>query len=60
MRDVGWLLESIRQGGEANAIIWRDTPYTYRWFCKRVEELQVELDRHGVAPGDVIAIVGDL
>ncbi len=59
MKDVGWLLESIRQGGEANAIVWRDTPYTYRWFCKRVEELQVELDRHGVAPGHVIAIVGD-
>ncbi len=56
---IGWLLERMAQWSETPAIIWRDQPFTYRWFLENIDFWGRQLDTLSVQPGQVIALEGD-
>jgi long-chain acyl-CoA synthetase len=59
MMAIGWLLERMAQWSETPAIIWRDQPFTYRWFLENIDFWGRQLDTLSVQPGQVIALEGD-
>jgi long-chain acyl-CoA synthetase len=56
---ITWFLERLTQRGEQPAFIWSDQPYSYAWLAREVGEWQGRLRQAGVAPGQIVAVVGD-
>jgi long-chain acyl-CoA synthetase len=56
---IDWLLERMREFGDAPAVVYRDRTATFSELLARTAAWQHELDRLGVEQGDVVAMHGD-
>ena len=56
---VDFLLERFRSAADGIAFIDADQPYTYGWILDRTPEYVAFFDQHGIASGDIVAIVAD-
>jgi len=56
---VDFLVERFREYGAQEAIIWRDTVYSYNWIVQRLSEWTNYLNDHGVVSGTVVALEAD-
>jgi acyl-coenzyme A synthetase/AMP-(fatty) acid ligase len=56
---ITWFLENLAARGEAPAFIWSDRTYSYGWLAGEVAAWQERLRQAAVAPGQVVAVVGD-
>ena len=54
-----WLVERLREGGEAPAIVRGDHAFSYSALSARVRELVDELEDRGVPRGAVVSLEGD-
>jgi long-chain acyl-CoA synthetase len=54
-----WLFERMDEWRHHPALVWRDTPVTYGELLERSRELEGELQRRAVSPGDVVLVEGD-
>lgn len=59
MMGADWLLPRMREWTGREAIIWNNTAYTYGWLLDNVGFWQKEFAQHDLAPGQVVAVVGD-
>jgi long-chain acyl-CoA synthetase len=51
-----WLFERLVSYGDAIALVHRDTPVSYRTLLEHVHVWGVELEKHGIAAGDVVLL----
>jgi acyl-CoA synthetase (AMP-forming)/AMP-acid ligase II len=58
-RDRHWLLESIAQSGDREAIVYGEDSLSYARLHARIKEWFSILDENGVLPGSVIGIRSD-
>ena len=49
----------LRSWGDRPALIWRDDVWPFARLCDAVDVWCHELERHGISPGDALAICGD-
>lgn len=54
-----WLFERFEEAKEAEALIWRDEPFSYGWLLDEIHTWQAELDRQAIGAGTVAALEGD-
>ena len=53
------LFQRLDEGGGADALIWRDRPYSYSWVKGRVEHWLGRLEGEGIDAGTVVALEAD-
>ena len=53
------LFERLDQGGEADALIWRDQAFSYAWLRARIDHWLARLREEGVGAGSVTALEAD-
>ncbi len=56
---IAWFLERIALWRDQPAIVWGDRSYTYGELLDRIEHWTIELKRHHIGPGQVVAFEGD-
>jgi acyl-coenzyme A synthetase/AMP-(fatty) acid ligase len=56
---VDFLLAKFAEKGDQDAIIWRDTPYSYRHLAGEVHRWNERLEQGGVAPHAVVSLESD-
>jgi acyl-coenzyme A synthetase/AMP-(fatty) acid ligase len=54
-----WLTRRLRSWGDHPALIWRDETWSFARLCESTNAWLDQLARHGVRPGDTLAICGD-
>jgi acyl-CoA synthetase (AMP-forming)/AMP-acid ligase II len=54
-----WLTQRLRSWGDRPALIWRNQNWSYGRLSDCCNAWVSELERHGIAPGDTLAICGD-
>jgi acyl-CoA synthetase (AMP-forming)/AMP-acid ligase II len=54
-----WLTRRLRSWGDHPALIWRDVTWSFARLCEGTNACLDQLARHGVRPGDTLAICGD-
>src|SRR5262245_35341046 len=54
-----WLSQRLRSWGDRPALIWREEGWSFAELCDGCGEWLARLARHGVKPGDTLAICGD-
>lgn len=55
---MDWFLERLAAGGEREALIWSDRPYTYAWLASEVGSWRERLRQAAISPGQVVALYG--
>jgi long-chain acyl-CoA synthetase len=56
---LDWMLARFEASRDAEAIIWQDRAYTYRWLLDEIKHWREVLDQEAVSVGDVVALEGD-
>ena len=56
---MDWIKESFDKYGGKTAVIYRDRRYSYRELLDRIAEVTSLLDNLMIAPGEVVAFLGD-
>jgi acyl-CoA synthetase (AMP-forming)/AMP-acid ligase II len=56
---IDFLLTSFRSRSGADAIVWRDQAYNYRWLAERIVHWSDFLSHNDVAAGSVVALEAD-
>jgi long-chain acyl-CoA synthetase len=56
---VAWLVERMQQWQDSPAIVWNDTPFTYRAIIDKIAFWSRILDESEIAPGMVVSLEGD-
>jgi long-chain acyl-CoA synthetase len=59
MLDRHWLSRRLRSWEDRPALIWNDESWSFTGICDRSDAWLSQLERHGVKPGDTLAICGD-
>jgi len=54
-----WLTERLQSWGGRPALIWNDENWSFTQLCNGCDAWLGQLARHGVNPGDTLAICGD-
>src|ERR1700746_2859652 len=54
-----WLTERLQSWGGRPALIWNDEKWSFTQLCNGCDAWLGQLARHGVNPGDTLAICGD-
>lgn len=54
-----WILSCLGTFHDQAAMIWRDQTISYDQLLRGVDEWTQELDKHRVAAGEVVALIGD-
>jgi acyl-CoA synthetase (AMP-forming)/AMP-acid ligase II len=57
--DRHWLTRRLQSFGDRPALIWRDESWSFTRLCDGCDAWLGSLARHGVKPGDTLAICGD-
>jgi acyl-CoA synthetase (AMP-forming)/AMP-acid ligase II len=57
--DRHWLTRRLQSFGDRPALIWRDESWSFTRLCHDCDAWLGSLARHGVKPGDTLAICGD-
>ena len=53
---IEFLLQVFGEDSDRDAIVWRGDAHTYGWLLERIEYWRVEIERHEVQRGAVVAI----
>jgi acyl-coenzyme A synthetase/AMP-(fatty) acid ligase len=56
---VDFLLDVFRERGEAEALIWRDRPYSFSWLLEAFAKWRGRLENESVARGSVVSLEAD-
>lgn len=56
---IDFLRERFAAAGDAEALIWSDRSYTYRYLLDQVDAWSAALDENGVARGAVVSVEAD-
>lgn len=59
MTAIDFLLGRFEANADADAIVWRDEPYSYGWLLDGVRRWRERLGAEGVAPGSVVSLEAD-
>ena len=54
-----WLTQRLRSWGDQPALIWHGETWSFTRLCDSCDDWLGQLARHGVGPGDTLAICGD-
>ena len=54
-----WLAQRLHSWGDRPALIWRDESWSFTQLCDGCDAWLGDLARHGIKPGDTLAICGD-
>src|SRR5262245_34781611 len=54
-----WLTPRLRSFGDRPALIWHNESWSFTRLCDGCDAWLDRLSRHGVKPGDTLAICGD-
>jgi len=54
-----WLTQRLRSWGDQPALIWHGETWSFTRLCDTCDHWLGQLTRHGVSPGDTLAICGD-
>ena len=57
--DRHWLTRRLHSWGHRSALIWRSESWSFSQLCDTSDAWSDHLARHGVKPGDTLAICGD-
>ena len=57
--DIDFLLDVFRRNAERDAIVWRETTYSYRWLLGRISHWRNFINGNSVTPGTVIILEAD-
>jgi long-chain acyl-CoA synthetase len=56
---IDFVLESFAAHADADAIVWCDEPYSYRWLLERVGRWRSAIGQESLAAGSVVALDAD-
>jgi len=56
---MDWIKESFDKYAGKDAVIYRDRRYSYRELLDRISDVASLLGKHRIAPGEVVAFLGD-
>lgn len=56
---IDFLFDVFEQNETADAVVWRDKPFRYRWLADTTREWIARLEAEDVAPGTVVVLEGD-
>jgi len=56
---IDFLIEVFREQPEAEAIIWRDRAYSYKYLLDQLGACRAALEESGISPGAVVALEAD-
>jgi long-chain acyl-CoA synthetase len=56
---LDWLFEIFARNRASDFMIYRDGAFSYSWLLDSVRQWESELERDGVKPGTVVALLGD-
>ena len=57
--DRHWLIRRLHSWGGRSALIWRGESWSFSQLCDTSDAWSDQLARHGIKPGDTLAICGD-
>ncbi len=57
--DIDFLKVASEENLDADALVWQDTSFSYRWLWSAVDESVAALDELGIQPGDVVSLEAD-
>jgi long-chain acyl-CoA synthetase len=56
---INFLLQTFRENAKRDAIVWRDTTYSYQWLLERIDDWRVSIKDSQITPGTVVALEAD-
>src|SRR5450759_62356 len=58
-KNYHWLTQQLQRCGDKPALIWNDGIYSFAQLLSDCDAWLRQLARHGVGPGDTLALCGD-
>jgi long-chain acyl-CoA synthetase len=56
---VDFMLRTFREHADQDAVIWRDTTYSYRWLLDRIDYWRIALRQNEIAAGTIVILEAD-
>lgn len=56
---IDFLLTAFEGRPDAEAIVWRDRPYTCRWLLEQTDAWRRRIESESIPPGSVVVLEGD-
>ena len=56
---VDFLLRTLRDHADQDAVIWQDNTYSYRWLLDRIDYWRIALRQNEIAAGTVVILEAD-